>query len=183
MIPLIVGAVTALASMAAQARGQGDANAMNHDMMGDNQRFQAEMSNTAHQREVQDLKAAGLNPILSANAGASSPAGGVGPAAQNPYEGMASSARDFIALRQQQEKQDVDIKNTEQQTMTAKAAEKLNNALSSKANKEADTLSFEAKAAKIKESILDGITGSAKDLLNRNKKDSSTSRTRTNTLD
>ena len=67
--------------------------------------------------------------------------------------------------------------------MTAKAAEKLNNALSSKANKEADTLSFEAKAAKIKESILDGITGSAKDLSNRNKKDSSTSRTRTNTLD
>lgn len=40
-----------------------------------NRMFQTFMSNTSHQREVEDLLKAGLNPVLSANNGASTPAG------------------------------------------------------------------------------------------------------------
>ncbi len=46
-----------------------DTNKFNAEQAALNRGFQQDMSNTAHQREVSDLRSAGLNPILSATGG------------------------------------------------------------------------------------------------------------------
>lgn len=119
---VIAGIGGSLAGALINREGQSAANRSNEDIAKrathtnieeakKNREWQEMMSNSAHQRQVKDLEAAGLNPILAAQGGASSGGGATASAetatVDNIESGAFSSAMDAanltLAVKKQKE--------------------------------------------------------------------------------
>lgn len=87
-----IAGLGSLASGALSFFGGDDANDARMQQSAQQMAFQRDMSNTSYQRSVEDMKAAGLNPMLAySKGGASTPPGSMAPV-ENEMVGAAASA-------------------------------------------------------------------------------------------
>lgn len=85
-------AVSGIVGAGLAYKGAREANTMNRELAQNQMDFQERMSNTAYQRSMEDMKKAGLNPMLAFNQGGASSPSGAKAEMVNEYTGAVNSA-------------------------------------------------------------------------------------------
>lgn len=121
LLPSVIGAVGSLLSGHQAQEGAREQQATSAAMAREQMDFQERMANTAEQRKVADLKAAGLNPNLAyGNVPAATPSGAMGQAQNVKGAGVNSAMAAMQALQ--------GIAQTKAQLAVAQSQVKLNDA-------------------------------------------------------
>jgi hypothetical protein len=112
----ILGGIGAGIGGALSYKGAKKANEMNYRIAREQMAFQERMSGTAYQRAVQDMKQAGINPIMAFNQGGASSPGGASANMVNELSGSVSSAIQMARASADIRLVKSQIKNVEAQT-------------------------------------------------------------------